>query len=40
MGQVTAYDEEGNRIGFGVIIGLLVLLWVLRALFSAADQSK
>lgn len=33
-------DEEGNAAGWVVIAVFVVLLYVLRALFSAADQTK
>ena len=33
-------DEEGHEAGWVVIAVFVVLLYVLRALFAAADQSK
>jgi hypothetical protein len=33
-------DEEANGSGLLVILGFVLILYVLRALFSAADQSK
>jgi hypothetical protein len=37
---VTADDQHGNSAGLLVIAVFVLILWVLRALFSAADQSK
>lgn len=37
---MTDHDETGNSAGLAAVIGFLLLIWVLRALFSAADQSK
>jgi len=33
-------DEDANTAGIVVVLFFLVVVWVLRALFAAADQSK
>lgn len=33
-------DEEGNAAGLIAVAVFLVLLYILRAVFQAADQSK
>lgn len=37
---MTDQDDAGNSAGLAVIFGFLIIIWVLRALFSAADQTK
>lgn len=33
-------DEQANNSGLLVLLGFVLIIWVLRALFSAADQTK
>lgn len=33
-------NEEDDHAGIAIVVVLVILVWVLRALFSAADQSK
>lgn len=37
---MTDHDDAGNSAGLVAIVGFLIIIWVLRALFSAADQTK
>lgn len=32
--------DEDNHAGIGIVVVFLILVWVLRAVFKAADQSK
>lgn len=33
-------EDEGSGAGLVIVLAFLVILWLLRALFLAADQSK
>lgn len=33
-------NEEDDHSGLVIVVVFVILVWVLRALFSAADQSK
>lgn len=33
-------DESDNSAGILTVLAFVLIVWVLRALFSAADQSK
>lgn len=33
-------SEDDDTAGLAVVVGFLVIIWLLRTLFKAADQSK